>query len=63
MMEPRKQPNDQTNSDRGENEKSEEYENFENAVRRIMRQSPDEAKKIRKAPVPKDPDGKNETSS
>ncbi|HWF45206.1 MAG TPA: hypothetical protein VG537_11245 [Candidatus Kapabacteria bacterium] len=56
MMESQRQPNDQPHSASDANEKSAEYENFESAVRRIMKQSPEEAEKIRKAPAPKDPD-------
>ena len=39
----------------GHDEKSEEYLNFEDAVRTIMGLSPEEAKKIRESPVPPDP--------
>ena len=56
MME--RKPNEASNSEENENMKSEDYERFENAARRIMRQSPDEAEKIRKKEVPKDPEEK-----
>jgi hypothetical protein len=48
------------NSGSGENETSEEYRNFENAVRSILHQDPKEAEKIRKKRVPRE---KNEKSS
>src|SRR6266498_1810873 len=54
----KQKPNDQSkqeNSDKDENEKSEEFENFENAVRTILSLSPEEAREIRKSPVPPDP--------
>lgn len=56
-----KQPpelNEAENSERSENEKSEEFLNFENAMRKIMRQNPDDAKKIREKPIPPDPEEK-----
>jgi hypothetical protein len=44
------------NSESGENEKSEEYVKFENAARKIMRLGAKESERIRKSPVPKDPE-------
>jgi hypothetical protein len=57
-----KASDDHANSESGESENSKEYEIFENAVRRIMRQDPKEAEKIRKENPPPDPEG-NETDS
>ncbi|MDP4232405.1 MAG: hypothetical protein Q8913_03470 [Bacteroidota bacterium] len=48
--------NDSENSGTDVNSKSEEFEKFENAVRHILKLTPEEAEKIRKLPVPKDPD-------
>jgi len=50
---------DQTNSGRDESENSKEFEQFENAVRRIMRMSPEEAERIRKSTPPPDPNAKD----
>jgi hypothetical protein len=58
MMEKTKEQSEAGNSESGENETSEEYRNFENAMRSILHQDPKEAERIRKSPVPKDPDAK-----
>jgi hypothetical protein len=47
---------DHANSGSGESETSNEYENFENAVKRIMRQDPKEAERIRKETPPQTPE-------
>jgi hypothetical protein len=58
MMEKPKDSKEVGNSENGENETSEEYRNFENAVRSILHQDPKEAEKIRKKRVPKEPKSK-----
>ena len=52
MMEKPKDSKEVGNSENGENEKSEEYRNFENAAKIIFRHRQEE--KIPKNPVPKD---------
>lgn len=46
MKEPK--TNAPSNSEEKENEKSEDYERFENAVRHIMHMTPEEAERVRK---------------
>jgi hypothetical protein len=46
------------NSEKDTNGKSEEFVNFENALKAIFSLSPEEAKRIREEPVPPDPDAK-----
>lgn len=53
-----KESEDHANSGKSKNEKSEEYFNFEEAMRRIMTQNPEEAKRIREKPIPPDPEEK-----
>lgn len=50
----------QPNSGNDENERSSEYENFENAIRRIMKLPPEESERIRKRDGTK---GKSTTDS
>lgn len=50
-----KTPKETDTSDNSTSKKSEEYLRFENAVRAIFSLSPEEAKKIRKSKLPKDP--------
>ena len=58
MKEKPKELNEAGNSESSENEKSEEYVKFENAARKIIRLGAKESERIRKSPVPKDPDEK-----
>lgn len=53
-----KESEDHANSGKSQNEKSEEFLNFEEAMRKIMTQKPDDAKRIREKPVPPDPEEK-----
>lgn len=55
MKEPK--TNAPSNSEEKEKEKSEDYERFENAVRRIMQMPPEEAERIRKEDSEKKQDG------
>ncbi len=57
MMEKPKDSKEVRNSESDENEKSEEYRNFENAAKIIFRHRPEE--KIPKSPVPKEPKPKD----
>jgi hypothetical protein len=56
MMEKPKDLDEAGNSENAESEKSEEYVRFENAARKIMRLGAKESERIRKSPVPKDPE-------